>query len=482
MGLFDQFPFTNFHEMNLDWLIKSMQELKMDIKEFLTDEKIKELISEIQLGVVNVNAFGITDDGIDHTDKMLTLVNSIPDGVTLFFPRVMGKGYNVNFTISKHDITIDGTAEMMGTIKVLSNWPNNTPINLQIKNLIFTSQNPIIIQRGTHISISNCLFKDCDKAVSIYPIGEFDSETYAHCVEEVNVHDCRFQMCNTCLDISRGSITGVPQEYLLCGDIAIRDCYAKVCKVHAVRVDVVDGLNIQNNVFFTYATMAGLDKLELVKVTHGIGVIIDCNDLFDAGSSAVAINTAERCIISNNTITNAGSMVLADAIALTTGHNNIIDGNMIYTPSRNGITAPTDTCVAGNSFVNTDNTIALPTITQLGHYAISGTMQMYANSVADPSQICEDGTPLTQPAKIVQVDSGATLPDAEIYKLNYSTNTTITNITPHNDNGRIVTFISYTPNATFANSGNIKVTESTVLTAGKIYRFIEIDNEYRPLF
>ena len=38
MGLFNQFPFTNFHEMNLDWLISSVKELKennINIPEYL---------------------------------------------------------------------------------------------------------------------------------------------------------------------------------------------------------------------------------------------------------------------------------------------------------------------------------------------------------------------------------------------------------------------------------------------------------------
>ena len=28
MGLFNQFPFTNFHEMNLDWLLQKMAEIE----------------------------------------------------------------------------------------------------------------------------------------------------------------------------------------------------------------------------------------------------------------------------------------------------------------------------------------------------------------------------------------------------------------------------------------------------------------------
>lgn len=33
MGLIDQFPYANFHELNLDWLLKTMQQVEKDIKD-----------------------------------------------------------------------------------------------------------------------------------------------------------------------------------------------------------------------------------------------------------------------------------------------------------------------------------------------------------------------------------------------------------------------------------------------------------------
>ena len=42
MGLFNQFPFTNFHEMNLDWILENQKELADQIKQILGESVIKD--------------------------------------------------------------------------------------------------------------------------------------------------------------------------------------------------------------------------------------------------------------------------------------------------------------------------------------------------------------------------------------------------------------------------------------------------------
>lgn len=41
MGLFDHFPYTNFHELNLDWLLNAMKELASTVENFIQEESIK---------------------------------------------------------------------------------------------------------------------------------------------------------------------------------------------------------------------------------------------------------------------------------------------------------------------------------------------------------------------------------------------------------------------------------------------------------
>lgn len=51
MGLFDHFPYTNFHELNLDWIIKSLKgvDAKLDAALELIENKITDLVNEPEI-------------------------------------------------------------------------------------------------------------------------------------------------------------------------------------------------------------------------------------------------------------------------------------------------------------------------------------------------------------------------------------------------------------------------------------------------
>ena len=40
MGYFERFPYTNIHELNLDWLLNAMKELSEEFKTFADTNKI----------------------------------------------------------------------------------------------------------------------------------------------------------------------------------------------------------------------------------------------------------------------------------------------------------------------------------------------------------------------------------------------------------------------------------------------------------
>ena len=52
MGIFRQFPYTNFHDLNLDWLLKMMKDLELKWDQFTVDwdkdvqEKVNQWLEE----------------------------------------------------------------------------------------------------------------------------------------------------------------------------------------------------------------------------------------------------------------------------------------------------------------------------------------------------------------------------------------------------------------------------------------------------
>lgn len=68
MGLFNQFPFTNFHEMNLDWLISKMKELEASNK-YINENIEKLVLDNIDkiagiVSIQSVKTYGAIGDGI----------------------------------------------------------------------------------------------------------------------------------------------------------------------------------------------------------------------------------------------------------------------------------------------------------------------------------------------------------------------------------------------------------------------------------
>lgn len=71
MGLFDQFPYTNFHELNLDWIINEMKKLREDF-DSLPDSIIEKLIANFRLGnFINVKLLGAKGDGVSDDTSII---------------------------------------------------------------------------------------------------------------------------------------------------------------------------------------------------------------------------------------------------------------------------------------------------------------------------------------------------------------------------------------------------------------------------
>lgn len=91
MGLFNQFPFTNFHEMNLDWLISEVETLKDRINKEKTTSTI---------GIKNVLDFGAVGDGI--TDDTKAFQDAADSGFDIYVPTDKGQIYLIKNTINIH--------------------------------------------------------------------------------------------------------------------------------------------------------------------------------------------------------------------------------------------------------------------------------------------------------------------------------------------------------------------------------------------
>ena len=76
MALFDNFPYTNFHELNLDWILNKMKDLSQefqDLKDFIEEQGYVEDVQTKQAGTWtsavtdNVAQIPVSDSGVSGT-------------------------------------------------------------------------------------------------------------------------------------------------------------------------------------------------------------------------------------------------------------------------------------------------------------------------------------------------------------------------------------------------------------------------------
>lgn len=118
MGLFEQFPYTNFHELNLDWLLQQMKELDINFENLKTDifEDVEGLVQEaVDAGLIN-----IIYDASSQTIK-LTAGTGIDQGRLVSFFQVASEKYAV--------------ADQTARSGVSTNAGNIANMNSQIGNL-----------------------------------------------------------------------------------------------------------------------------------------------------------------------------------------------------------------------------------------------------------------------------------------------------------------------------------------------------------
>lgn len=164
--MFDNFPYTNFHELNLDWIIKSMEKLNKEYKEY-GEELIKKLNKPVYDGhrgqvltnngdgttswtdfnskTYNVIYYGADPTGTEYSDDAIASAIEANKGGQIYFP-------SGTFLISRPIKTYDAVKEAVSIY-----MESDTIIKTDIENM-------------------ECIF-DIGALQSIYP-DRYPAKTY----------------------------------------------------------------------------------------------------------------------------------------------------------------------------------------------------------------------------------------------------------------------------------------------------------------
>lgn len=106
MGLFEQFPFTNFHEMNLDWLINEVKTNEKEINANATD------IDNINKEIVDIKKHAV--EGVHDSPyvNIMDFVENINEDITPVFNDLYSKGYRYfYFPAGTYHIKFEGCVD-----------------------------------------------------------------------------------------------------------------------------------------------------------------------------------------------------------------------------------------------------------------------------------------------------------------------------------------------------------------------------------
>lgn len=101
MGFFNQFPYTNFHELNLDWILSKIKELTKRVEDVPTEGGLNEVRAEVVAAEARLNS---RIDGLNADDvgAIPASVTKLPNPQALTFTGAVAGSYDGSSPVTVH--------------------------------------------------------------------------------------------------------------------------------------------------------------------------------------------------------------------------------------------------------------------------------------------------------------------------------------------------------------------------------------------
>ena len=310
MGLFEQFPFTNFHEMNLDWIINKIGDIEKNIDSINFESNLFSTPAD----------FNAANDGInDDTSAIQQCVDSgkivILSGKYAISAPINLKNDSViignNCTIVPYTLNqfnffhvINVTNAYISNINLDGKWQNipNIDINGDHSGIaIYDSTNVTITKCNISNFVNNGIYSNKAKNTYIENCVVFNTnfgsgitcangsytkinscESHDNNKDGITMADNN-SIVNSCLLYSNGKMRYDPNEPS-CGIYTQGTCYNTI---------------LTNNIIYNNS-FSGIESNTSYKVTITENIIYNNNEY------GIAIISAKNCHVSNNTLRKNG--------------------------------------------------------------------------------------------------------------------------------------------------------------------------------
>ena len=328
----------------------------------------------------------IMDNVVDETKR--TVINFKP-----------GKDYIINAKINKRNVTLTGSANIIGKLEVgLDNLNQNdtnnpwydTMMHCIIDGLSFVptmnfaqwdsyNEHGIWLFNARSVTIRNCYF-----ANMVYPIyfkrnkGEWINQ-HTH---RVRILNCTFMCVGYNLYGEEYNMERTSNQYFEYGDIDFQGNFCEETKTANIKMASLDGFTCFNNTFFLEKTQGNID------IYYTVGVHISNNKIFEPGTYGINMHKTQDYVITDNYIYNAGYKNKESAIRIEYG----LWGTQDY-----GICG----VISGNVFRKCQGS-AIEIVNTADNYGCS-------NYIITSNYIHIDGTENTPPIKVSGYSQGVVI-------------------------------------------------------------------------
>ena len=251
MGLFDQFPYTNFHELNLDWILQALKELEHTIEQFVSINALKyadpiqwDITTQYEKNTIVVNP---------QSGTAYISVDAVPSGVSLDNTDYWTPVFNVD-------------AFVVGAVKNLANiYEESTTLTATISS-----------NAGDWIIWGDSLYK------TLVNITAGDSYVIGSNIEALTIEDAINDLYNAIIAEQASRINGDNNIIAMIGVLSNLSTSAKNNLVAAINelynaiiAEQASRINGDNNIIAMIGTLSNLHTVDKSSIVAAINEVHD---------------------------------------------------------------------------------------------------------------------------------------------------------------------------------------------------------------
>lgn len=310
MAIWHSYPWTNFNELNLDWILRIIKELNVDVIPKLDEkidnvydyirENLPEIVAQLANVIIDVTTVGATGDGV--TDDSTAIEQALTMGSILYFPEGTYKFKDID-TNKPVYIFGDGDKTVWSPIRYsdLSNQFNNM---ITFKDSVFLSDiqvkpdEPLATETGTKYYNVGAIRADkadhvhleritIDRVFEAYHTG-WSNPVYVPFEERegmaITIHSCNNVCLNDChvVDFAGEELIWICQdrENFTRGTVKITNCLFEKSSYGTGSVAGILGSNIlfTDNIFNNFNALYDDTPTSAGSIINLLGCNTICND------------------------------------------------------------------------------------------------------------------------------------------------------------------------------------------------------------